>query len=555
VTTTTDPEDVMAAVSTFGSALKTTSSERSFPTLRGHPPTVELGEELELPGEVAPPATGVTVEVPPDLQYVYPAAPLAHYLGATLEPGAVPRLVTDTGVEHDLAGGEFHREVERVLKGTFLLDCVVRTEGLYDVDLQARREVERALDRDLNLAALYDRPLAERLAAYLSVPYDALAPAVPDWKLTAYVEATPESVETLPFLVDDLAVVRPAGVAASDGAGEPAGAATDRTTARQAGVVDGLLRGAGDWVAPAPDPGVAVDGERTMELAWAGAGAPRGASKVTPMGFHNRLARDGPAADTRVVVVCNDEAMRAEHEAAGDAYRDGSLAVDRREQLTTGELRDVLAGEASFLHFVGHVEEDGFRCPDGSLDARLLETVGLESFLLNACTSYHQGMALVEAGAVGGVVTLADVVNDHGVRVGSTVARLLDNGYPLRPALEIARHAYDAAADYVVVGDGRVRVAKTETTLLDLYRVSHDGEAYRLQFLSYTDRIAGMGTMKSPNVADNDLFFLGPGVVEEFRFDDAESLLEFLHLPKEVPVLLEGALHWSTDVEAPDLQK
>ena len=54
VRTPADPENMMAAVSTFGSALKTTSSERSYPTLRGHPPTVELGEDARPRGAGAP---------------------------------------------------------------------------------------------------------------------------------------------------------------------------------------------------------------------------------------------------------------------------------------------------------------------------------------------------------------------------------------------------------------------------------------------------------------------------------------------------------------------
>jgi hypothetical protein len=48
---TTDAEDVMMAILTFRSALKTTSPERSFPTLRGHPPAIELNDRLEIPDD------------------------------------------------------------------------------------------------------------------------------------------------------------------------------------------------------------------------------------------------------------------------------------------------------------------------------------------------------------------------------------------------------------------------------------------------------------------------------------------------------------------------
>jgi hypothetical protein len=546
VTTTTDPEDVMAAVSTFGSALQATSPERSFPSLRGHPPLVELGDKLSVPDAVAPPDTGVTIQVPRDRRYVYPVAPLAHYLGAEVVPGGTPRLVTDAGVEHDLApDGAFEREVERVLKGTFLLDCVVRTEGLYEIGLEERHVVERAVD--LDLAALYDQPLAERLGSYLSVPYEAVAPAMPDWKLTAYVEPTGATVAALPFLVNDLAVVRidPAAVTEDD-------VASGGDSIQQA-VVDDLFPGGSDTV-ESSGPDLPVDDTGEMEVAWVGDGAPRGASKVTAEAYRNRLDRSPLEGDIGVTVVCNDPEMVDERDLVDGVYgrSDASIEVTRRERLSTTELAAVLADDTAFLHYIGHVDGDGFRCTDGRLDATTLDSVGVESFLLNACDSYRQGMALIEAGAVGGVVTLREVVDDSAVQVGSTFARLLNNGYPLRPALEIARHASYVGDDYVVVGDGTVSVAKPSVTGVDLYRLPLEGEKPSLEFRSYGNVNGGMGTMESPNIADNERYYLVPGTLDEFTIDRAEDLLSFLQL-KDVPVLIGGTLHWSTELEAEDL--
>jgi hypothetical protein len=546
VTTTTDPDDVMAAVSTFGSALQATSPERSFPTLRGHPPLVEVGDELSVPDEVAPPQTGVTVEVPRDLRYVYPVAPLAHYLGATVVPGEHPRLVTDAGVEHDLApDGAFEREVERVLTGTFLLDCVVRTEGLYDIDLDERHVVEQAVD--LDPAALYDQPLPERLESYLSLPYEALAPAVPDWKLTAYVEPTGSTVEALPFLVNDLAVVRVDPAAVGDDDVASSGPSTQQT------VVDELFPG-GSGAVESATPDLPVDDTGEMEVAWVGDGAPRGASKVTAQAYRNRLDRSPLEGDIGVTVVCNDPGMVDERDLVDGVYGgpDASIEVTRRERLSTSELAAVLAEDTAFLHYIGHVDDGGFRCTDGVLDARTLESVGVESFLLNACDSYHQGMALIEAGAVGGVVTLREVVDDSALQVGSTFARLLNNGYPLRPALEIARHASYVGDDYVVVGDGTVSVAKPPATGLDLYRLLLDRETPSLEFRSYGNVNGGMGTMTSPNVGNTERYYLVPGALDEFTIDRVEDLISFLRL-KDVPVLVGGTLHWSTELDEESL--
>ncbi|UPV77195.1 hypothetical protein M0R89_22755 (plasmid) [Halorussus limi] len=149
VTTTSDPEDMMAAISTFGSALKTTSCERSYPSLRGHPPTIELGESLDIPAGLEVPDTGIRIEIPATHQAIYVAAPLAYYLGAKVVEGDSPCIVTETGFEHSLETTRgFEREVERVLKQTFFLDCITRTEGYYEVDLHERRAIESKVDLD-----------------------------------------------------------------------------------------------------------------------------------------------------------------------------------------------------------------------------------------------------------------------------------------------------------------------------------------------------------------------------------------------------------------------
>jgi hypothetical protein len=55
ITTTDNPADMMAALSQFSSALKTTTPERSIPSYRGHPPTVELGDSLQIPKHLSTP--------------------------------------------------------------------------------------------------------------------------------------------------------------------------------------------------------------------------------------------------------------------------------------------------------------------------------------------------------------------------------------------------------------------------------------------------------------------------------------------------------------------
>jgi len=552
VTTTAEPADLMAAISTFGSALKTTSPERSFPTLRGHPPTVELGDRVAVPDGIEPPDTGVEIEVPPDRRHAYVASPLSYYLGASVVPGPEPRLVTDEGYVHPL-GPDFERAVERVLKGTFLLDCVTRTEGLYDVPLAERRRVGEAVD--LDFAALYDQPLAERLSSYLAVPYGALEPHVPEWKLTTHVATTPATVETLPFVVADLAVVR---------TGSGTGPAADPTPARpdEAEAVDSFFREGSFTRGPrsaaasgdAPGPTVAPESAGSMEQAWVGDGVPFGASKATAAGYHNRIDRAPTDGDIDVTVVCNDAKMLEEYREVDDIYgsrEELAFDVTAHESLTAAELRDVLAEETAFFHYIGHIDDDGFECADGSLDAATVGETGVESFLLNACRSYDQGIELVEAGAVGGIVTLEDVVNAGAVDVGYTFARLLNNGYPLSASMEIAREGHYTGHQYIAVGDGSFAFVQGESLNPSICKIAKTGEEYELSLEVYLSSIGGIGAISNPYLDKVDEYYLSSGEIGPFSVTKSE-LREFLQL-EDCPVKFQDKLYWREELDLDSL--
>jgi hypothetical protein len=529
VTTTAAPEDVMAAVSTLGSALKTTSPERSFPTLRGHPPTLELGDDLAVPEELDRPETGVRIELPRERRFAYVAAPLAYYLGAAVVPGERPRLVTDRGFDYPLDGHPgFERAVERVLKRTFLLDCLVRTEGLYPVDLHERRALES--DLALDFAALYDRSLAERLASYLAVPHGVVEDAVPEWKLTTRVAPTPEHVEVLPFVVDDLAVVKTADATpatAPSAVGETAEAVEDfyrssRSTASRPGSGPDLVDPAG------------VD---SLEQAWVGEKAPLGASKATVEAFRNKLDRGKVGSEIEIVVVCNDPKMADEHDAVGEAYgTDGDLPfeVDLRQGLTVRQLRAVLTSDVDFLHYVGHIDERGFECADGRLDAEDLAPVGVDAFLLNACSSYDQGMALIEGGGIGDVVTIADVIDSEAVEFGRTMARLLNQGFPLRAALDVAGDRSLIGSQYLVVGDGNCSIAQPDGNVATVLEIETHGDGFTITNVTYPTENVGLGSIT--------------GELDTHDVDE-ESLQRILR-EEDLPVIFDGEFYWNEEILA-----
>ncbi|SEO81927.1 hypothetical protein SAMN04487948_105316 [Halogranum amylolyticum] len=541
ITTTADPRDQMAAVSALSSALKTTTCERSYPTLRGHPPTIELGDELDVPDELSSPDTGVRIEIPPTRRYLYPVAPLAYYLGATVEVGPTPRIVTDSGFEHPLDSPRgYEQEVERVLKQTFFFDCVTRTEGYYKVDLHERAAVEEFVA--LDFADLYDRSLAEQLEAYLDVPYAVVEDHVPEWKLTTHVDPTPENAELLPFLVNDLAVVRlPQGQSVSPS--EAQMAAIDDFTR------DDFTRSATDGGTGAP---ALVQPEQTdsLEQAWAGEDAPVGASKASVQAFRNRLDRTASDGDIDITVVCNDDAMGEEGNLAEEVYgsrEDLPFDVTIYRNLSTVALQAVLETEMDFLHYIGHIDDEGFDCTDGKLDVDDLDTVGVDAFLLNACRSYDQGMALIERGAIGGVVTLTDVINSGAVRVGKTMVRLLNQGFPLRGALNLAKQQSIVGGQYIVVGDGNVDVVQADGGTPAHFDIERLDCGFEVAVHSYPAGNWQMGSITNLGISDVDTSYIASGELDTFEMSTAE-LSEFLEMGS-APVLVDGQFVWSDDLD------
>jgi hypothetical protein len=560
VTTPPEPHDVMAALETFGSALKTLDPERSYPTLRGHPPAVELGDDLHVPDGVGAPETGITLEVPPNFESILPIAPLAFYLGASVAPGPTPKLVTDTGFEYILDGPRgYETVVAETLQQVFFFDCLTRTEGYYEIDLHERAQVEPLVD--LDFAAMYDASLAEQVAAYLEVPFGVVEDHLPDWRLTTHVEPTAETLEQLPFVIDDLAVVKTVGgghvTPSQPSVGATEALARDDTFTRSAANPSGdtVTRSADQSSTGTDASYVQPDAEGTVEHAWIGDRIPIGASKLTQAAFENRLERDATDGDITITIVVNDPRMEAEGDVVDEAYGDRDelpFDVSVHRETTVDELREVLTQREGYLHYIGHTEHDGFECADGKLDAATLEETSVDAFLLNACNSYHQGLNLIEAGAIGGIVTLVDIINEGAVRMGESIARLLNAGFPLRASLTIARDESVQGGQYIVVGDGGTTLTQADGRTPVLFDLVQSGnQQYDLEIQTHVTDHAGLGSVYMPHLTDVGQYYLSSGVIDRFQVE-RDELAEFL-ARAEVPVRKGGSLDWSVAV-ATDLE-
>lgn len=568
VTTTSSPYDIMKAISYLGSALKTTTCERSYPTLRGHPPEIEIGDELNIPSILEKPNTGISIQVPPDYRSIYVVSPLSYYLGADIIPGDRPKIETNGGFTHDLIGDQFGFEntVERVLKKCFLLDCITRTEGYYKVSLRERNELEHELNIDF--PSLYRASLSEQIKTYLDVPYEVLESYIPQWKLTAHIETNIENIEPLPFLINDLAVIRSAKETVIERImledQEPksqykSSALVDEFTRNKLktdflrSTSEGDLRSKRDQV-EGPEEFVQITETDARERTWVGDGIPVDASKAMIEAFKNRIQRDLINDGINITVVVNDSKMMEEGNTVDDIYqsrREISFTVDAYQDLTVEELRSVLLTESDFLHYIGHIDDKGFECVDGQLDMKELDKTGVDTFLLNACSSYSQAIELIKSGGIVGIATIKPVLDSGAKRVGETIARLLNIGFPFMTALDIAKSKSIIGENYVVIGDGQLNLTQSKSGAPSLCEVVSNNEGNDIKYITYPTRKRDLGSITIPYAKNNQDYYLTSGTTGEFTMENKE-LLQFLTMG-EMPIKLNSTLYWSDDNDFVDM--
>lgn len=551
ITTPRDPEDLAAAVSYFGSALKTTSPERSFPTLRGHPPLLEFGDTFDVPDGIHKPETGVTIEVPDDPGSIFQVTPLAYYLGADLEIGSTSALhLPDSTVT--ITGEDSHPSANEVLTHVFLMDCAVRPAGLYSSPLQIH---QRAVD-ELGIDAdwLYSKPLAERVDSYLRYEIGALNDHI-RWPSTVDIEPRLEHVEFLPFIANELAWVRsPPPEVSSDVPGAYPSAVTgfmrsQETPQKESGGREDQGKVVSDVVSPIQT--------ESIGHAWVGDQIPLKAAKPVASSYRERSERE-PTKDGEisVTVVCNETQMQSETEDLYGHREVPDIDVDVVIQTSTEELRAILHQDDDLLHFVGHVDDEGLQCTDGYLDTESVTDVSVDSFVLNGCRSYQQGMDLVEAGCAAGVVTLADVDNRVATEAGRRIARLLDYGFDLYGALDMVQQYVTAGGHYAIVGDGRFMLTPSSEGVvlvneLETAQFRPEADVFPVTLHGYPTKRFGLGTMTLPYLGDDETRYLSSGEMAtiEVSKEELEGYLE----SEQWPLVVDGDLQWSTEVTVDQL--
>jgi hypothetical protein len=495
ITTTAEPTDVMEAVSAFGSALKTRSPERSYPTLRGHPPELEIGDELNIPSEFKKDPTGIRIEVPPVLEQIYVVTPLAYYLGADVVPNSDSKIIVGSNYEYSLYGEKkFEEIVGEVLKQTVFLDCVVRTEGSLLTQLSERSKVEPILE--FNIKSVYEQSLEDQVKVYLDVSFAEIESFLPQW-CESELQGVPEAIPFLPFLANKLSTIRTSSESHNKNSYN-------------------IVRKDENFECIDKELGLGYTtftNKLSISQHWESSNSLNTKAEAPLSAFYNNINRTPRKGPIEIEVVCNDQAMTSELITVYGTYGDRKelpFDVNIHHELAIDELKDVFNHPSDFVHYIGHIEEEGFRCRDGYLDAWSLETVGSKAFLLNACRSYSQGLALVEAGSIGGITTLEDINNKDAVCVGSTIAKLLNQGFPLYGAIDIAQKEIEMGEKYLIVGNGMTKVAQPNGALPIIFSLDEYKNTNEVTLNLYGKPGTGIGTVYQPHIASSELHYLAP---------------------------------------------
>ena len=329
MTVTDDPEDLMTAVSYLGSSIKEWSAERSWPTLRGHPPAIEHGDELHVPDSLSKPDTEVTVAVPRDVADVLRVAPLAHYFGADVVPGE--RAELRLGAQHVEplgSGEELEQSVDRLLGHALVLDSLVRIGGYYSMPRYEYDEL--AAELPFYPPELADQPIHRQLLEYLEVSYETVAPYVPTWLAVGTLRPTVDDAETVPYLLNTLSRIH----------------VTDT----------GLPREPSTLAKP-------VDLASSLDI-------PSGVAAFPPAARERAGRHERQSAGEAALLFVGEDAPGPAQFDGFDWERfelGGTPTVEFRQSLTREELRSLLAESYAYVHYGDAVTAEGFVCADGVL--------------------------------------------------------------------------------------------------------------------------------------------------------------------------------------------
>jgi len=533
IKTTKDLHELANAISLLSSSMKTVTCERSYPTLRGHPPLLEIAKETSIPEGIEKHDSGVSITIPKKLSYLYVVSPLAYYLMADIEFGK-PKIHCENGFTHKLPERfpAFEEAVADALRRVFLMDCLVRCAGEH---LNQVKELE-ALERlDMDIKEVFSWEIADQLPTYFGVSTESIRQFASKWHLTYYVKPNFERIQALPFILNDLALIR-----------LPRYNKVSMKELTESALDDFFRSGdvfqifnEKNLIKPVLDD--------SQEHAWLSPETPVDIPKSHERAFFNQMKHlDKERSDIKIAMVINSEEMAKEEDLVQRVYKkrdDIPLKVYISHFLEKDDLVEVFSQDFDLVHYVGHCDSHGLACPDGGLRAKDISDIQVPVFFLNACNSYEEGMDLIRGGSVGGVVTTFRVMNEAALKIGFNFSRLMSHGFPLGKAMELARMTTFYGQDYLVLGNGGYTLMQNPKTWSPYYyKIDEMDGSYSLSVNCQAPYIGGYFF---PYVkGNNDAYLDFNDATFELPLEEILNTLETFSLP----FIYRGRLYWPEDV-------
>jgi hypothetical protein len=413
------------------------SPDKSNPLLRGAPPSIRVMEGFE--GRYRD-RRAFSFHLPRDLRYLYSAAPLAYYLGASVEEGDRP-YITFEGHERMLlpTSRNFEAYAGEALCRTFYMDCAVRYEAssgnaLPGVDLWGLF--------GYSAGEIFDMSMEERFLLYANSRHRA---PYPMWHMASYLDPVPSSVEALPFLLRSLSAVY----------------SPEYRPASEREIVESSYRafmGQGSSTAQYPEHARSIvmpSLHSASSQYWFSKGYPVDATKTNAAAFENRLRFDiARGRKASVGIICNEGSMEGEIRDIVREMAGRRCEVEVLRNVGVREFADAFAAGYQVVQFIGHCDANGFKCSDGFARAADIAENNTPMFFFNSCSCHSEAMHLIENGSVCGIATMFRVIDEIAIDMCQNFYYMFGAGYSAHTSLNAAKACSTLGKEYMLLGDG-----------------------------------------------------------------------------------------------------
>lgn len=415
------------------------SPNKSNPLFRGAPPSIHVLEESE---RMDAEKREFAFHLPADLRYLYAAAPIAYYLGASIEIDDRPQI---SFPGHPAINLPFLKDFEayagEALRRTFYMDCAIRYATSTGCDLPG---VDTYNLFGYHAHDIFNMAMEERFLLYAEAGPRIKCPA---WHMASYLDPSPWSIEAMPFLLRTLSAIYSAegrvvserevvSSAVKDFLGQGSVASEMSADGGRRSIIMPLLH-------------------RASSHYWFSRGYPVDAVKASASAFgHRQRFAMAKGRKPVVAIICNEKEMESEVRDIANELSHTPCDIEVFWDASVDEFSGVFAAGHSIVQFIGHCDSNGFRCSDGFARASDIIENHTPMFFFNSCSSHSEALRLIESGSVCGVATLFRVLEESAIDVCTNFYRMLGAGYSALTSLKAAKSCSVLGKEYLLLGDG-----------------------------------------------------------------------------------------------------